>query len=95
MCCSGGSEKVACRRGTVIGILKALLGLSTSVYTSIYEAFLEPHQASFLLLLAIGPSIMGLILAPFINYVPFIQIEPHTKVSLFMNCLQLAMQAPI
>ena len=66
----------------MIGILKALLGLSASVYTSLYVAFLEPHQADFLLLLAIGPSVMALLLAPLINFVPFIQVEPHTKARL-------------
>ncbi|KAK9813424.1 hypothetical protein WJX73_007856 [Symbiochloris irregularis] len=66
-------------RGTVIGILKALLGLSASAYTTIYVAFLEPDAVSFLLLLAIGPSVVALLCVPFINFVPFIQVEPHTK----------------
>lgn len=86
-----------CRRGTVIGILKALLGLSASAYTTVYVAFLEPDERSFLLLLAIAPSAVALICVPFINFVPFIQIEPHTKVSpkcgsgfRHLHCLQAA-----
>lgn len=69
-------------RGTVIGILKALLGLSASAYTTIYVAFMEPDAVKFLLLLAIGPSVVALLSIPFINFVPFIQVEPHTKVGL-------------
>ena len=67
-------------RGTVIGILKAMLGLSASAYTTIYVAFLDPDATSFLLLLAVGPSAVALLCLPFINFVPFIQVEPHTKV---------------
>ena len=64
----------------MIGILKAMLGLSASVYTAVYVAFIDPHQLSFLLLLAIMPSILALLCVIFINIVPFIQSEPHTKV---------------
>jgi hypothetical protein len=67
-------------RGTVIGILKAFLGLSASMYTTIYISFLDPDAVKFLLLLAIGPAATVLLMAVFINYVPYIQVEPHTKV---------------
>lgn len=70
-------------RGTVIGILKAMLGLSASIYIAIYVAFIEPNVQAFLLLLAILPCILAIILAPFINFVPFRQQEPHTKVKNF------------
>lgn len=66
-------------RGTVIGILKAMLGLSASVYTAIYVAFLDPNSIAFLLLLAILPSVLAIFCVLFINRVPFIQSEPHTK----------------
>ncbi|KAK9856798.1 hypothetical protein WJX84_010738, partial [Apatococcus fuscideae] len=66
-------------RGTVIGILKALLGLSASVYTTIYFAFFEPKSIRFLLALAIGPSAIALTFMIFLNHVPYIQVEPHTK----------------
>lgn len=58
-----------------------MLGLSASVYTAIYVAFLDPHSLTFLLLLGILPSLLALVCALFINKVPFIQTEPHTKVN--------------
>lgn len=64
----------------MIGILKAMLGLSASIYTAIYVAFLDPDSVTFLLLLAILPSLLALCCVPFINKVPFIQTELHTKV---------------
>lgn len=66
-------------RGTVIGILKAFLGLSASAYITIYVSFIEPDAIKFLKILAIAPSAVALFASMFINYVPFIQIEPHTK----------------
>lgn len=57
-----------------------MLGLSASIYTAIYVAFLDPDSVTFLLLLAILPSLLALICVPFINKVPFIQTELHTKV---------------
>ena len=65
----------------MIGILKAFLGLSASAYITIYVSFLEPDALRFLLVLAVAPTAVALLASPFINYVPFIQIEPHTKVS--------------
>ena len=64
----------------MIGILKAFLGLSASAYITIYVSFLEPDALRFLLVLAVAPTAVALLSSPFINYVPFIQIEPHTKV---------------
>jgi len=64
----------------VIGILKAFLGLSGSFFTTVYVSFLDPNAISFLLMLAIVPSAIVLACTLFINYVPYIQIEPHTKV---------------
>lgn len=66
-------------RGTVIGILKAFLGLSASAYITIYVSFIEPDAIRFLRILALAPTAVALVSAFFINYVPFIQIEPHTK----------------
>jgi hypothetical protein len=67
-------------RGTVIGILKAFLGLSGSFFTTIYVSFIEPDAVSFLLMLAVIPAAVVLACTFFVNYVPYIQIEPHTKV---------------
>jgi len=58
-----------------------MLGLSASVYTAIYVAFLDPNSVTFLLLLAILPSVLAIFCVLFINKVPFIQSEPHTKVT--------------
>ena len=65
----------------MIGVLKSFLGLSGSFFTTIYVSFLEPDAASFLLLLAIIPSAIVLTCTLVINFVPYIQVEPHTKVS--------------
>lgn len=67
-------------RGTVIGILKAFLGLSASAYITIYVSFIEPDAIKFLKILALAPTAVALFSSLFINYVPFIQVEPHTKV---------------
>jgi MFS family permease len=66
-------------RGTVIGILKAFLGLSASAYITIYVSFIEPDAIKFLKILALAPTAVALFSSLFINYVPFIQVEPHTK----------------
>ena len=86
-------KRLPCR-GTVIGILKALLGLSASAYTTVYVAFLEPDASKFLLLLAIGPSAVALLCVPFVNFVPFIQVEPHTKVCFRSLMLPLHVAQP-
>ena len=67
-------------RGTVIGVLKAFLGLSGSFFTTIYVSFLDPDAVAFLLMLAAVPGAIVLACTLFINYVPYIQVEPHTKV---------------
>ncbi|KAK9916344.1 hypothetical protein WJX75_001567 [Coccomyxa subellipsoidea] len=66
-------------RGTVIGILKAFLGLSGSFFTTVYVSFLDPDAVSFLMMLAVVPSAIVLTCLCFVNYVPYIQVEPHTK----------------
>lgn len=72
-------------RGTVIGILKAFLGLSASAYITIYVSFIEPDAIKFLKILALAPTAVALFASVFINFVPFIQIEPHTKVVAELN----------
>jgi hypothetical protein len=39
-------------RGFVVGILKSFLGMSASIYTTVYIAFFAPDAITFLLLLA-------------------------------------------
>ncbi len=73
----------------MIGILKAFLGLSASAYITIYVSFLEPDALRFLLVLAVAPTAVALLASPFINYVPFIQIEPHTKVCVISSMFKI------
>ena len=56
-------------RGTVIGILKAFLGLSASAYVTLYVSFLDPNAIAFVLMLGILPALLCLLCTPFINYV--------------------------
>lgn len=52
------------------GVLKSLVGLSASVYTSIHVAAFRPDALSFLLLIAIAPTVLGLCAMPFFNALP-------------------------
>jgi hypothetical protein len=52
------------------GVLKSLVGLSASMYTSIYAAAFRPDALSFLLAIAIAPVALGLCALPFFNAVP-------------------------
>lgn len=52
------------------GVLKSLVGLSASVYTSIYVAAFRPDALSFLLLIAVAPTALGLCAMPFFNALP-------------------------
>lgn len=57
-------------RGTVIGILKSFLGLSASIYSSIYITTFAPDAVAFLRFLAIVPPLVVLCAGFFINFVP-------------------------
>mmetsp|Transcript_38439 Transcript_38439/g.85607 ORF Transcript_38439/g.85607 Transcript_38439/m.85607 type:complete len:742 (-) Transcript_38439:454-2679(-) len=57
-------------RGTVVGILKAFLGLSATIYTAIYVAGFQPDTVRFVLFLALMPGGLTLALSVFINRVP-------------------------
>ncbi|EIE19129.1 Nodulin-like-domain-containing protein [Coccomyxa subellipsoidea C-169] len=57
-------------RGTVVGVLKSLVGLSASVYTSMYVAAFRPDALSFLLLIAVAPTALGLCAMPLFNALP-------------------------
>ncbi|KAF8069613.1 Dclre1a [Scenedesmus sp. PABB004] len=60
-------------RGFVVGVLKSFLGLSSSLYTSIYMAYFEPDAAAFLLMLALVPSAVTGVLSFCLNHVPFVE----------------------
>ena len=55
------------------GCLKALTGLSASVYAIIYGVTLAPDALNFILFIALLMPCAGLLSFPFINAVPFRQ----------------------
>lgn len=48
-------------------MLKALVGLSASIFTTIYVAAFRPDAISFLLFIAVGPAFLGLLAMPFLD----------------------------
>jgi hypothetical protein len=60
-------------RGFVVGVLKSFLGLSSSIYTTVYITLFEPDTVQFLLMLALVPSILSILLSFGLNYVPFVE----------------------
>lgn len=54
-------------RGVVVGLLKAMVGLSGAIYAQIYSALLAPNQIAFLLVVAVGPSLIALIAMPLLR----------------------------
>lgn len=91
LACSGGTwSDVSCvatnmrnfpnERGTVVGLMKAYVGLSASIYTTMYYAFFAPNSVAFLPFLAIAPAAIMLLATPFVNIVPFVQqLETHVQ----------------
>eukprot|EP00201_Polytomella_parva_P022951 CAMPEP_0175044902 /NCGR_PEP_ID=MMETSP0052_2-20121109/4089_1 /TAXON_ID=51329 ORGANISM="Polytomella parva, Strain SAG 63-3" /NCGR_SAMPLE_ID=MMETSP0052_2 /ASSEMBLY_ACC=CAM_ASM_000194 /LENGTH=1466 /DNA_ID=CAMNT_0016308301 /DNA_START=145 /DNA_END=4546 /DNA_ORIENTATION=+ len=57
-------------RGPIVGILKAFLGLSASIYSSIYLSAFSPNTVAFLLFISIFPPIATAILSSLVNKVP-------------------------
>lgn len=60
-------------RGTVLGIMKSGVGLSSAVYAAAYTGIFTPRADRFLLFLAIVPTVVGVFCTIFINFVPFVQ----------------------
>ena len=60
-------------RGTVVGIVKAAVGLSASLYTAAYTGFLQPRADLFLIFLALVPVGVIVVSLPLINFVPYVQ----------------------
>ncbi|CAK0787583.1 hypothetical protein CVIRNUC_010805 [Coccomyxa viridis] len=54
-------------RGSVVGVLKALVGMSASMFTTIYVAAFRPDALSFLFFIALGPAVLGLLAVPFLD----------------------------
>lgn len=55
------------QRGTIAGILKCFYGLSSAIFTLLYNAIFQNDPASFLLLVAVGPSVVSLLAVYFIR----------------------------
>lgn len=58
--------------------MKSFLGLSGSLFTSVYTGVFKPHVLSFLLFLAVGPPLIGVVAVLFVNHVPLI-VEPFAE----------------
>ena len=58
-----------------MGSLKGFLGLSATIYTAVYIAIFQPDTITFLLFLALCPSLLALFLVIFINRVPDVYHE--------------------
>eukprot|EP00898_Chlorokybus_atmophyticus_P003265 jgi/Chlat1/393/Chrsp10S01502 len=57
-------------RGVVVGVLKAMLGLGSAVFTQCYRALFAPDVNSFILFLGLVPLAVVSLLVPFVNLVP-------------------------
>lgn len=55
-------------RGSVVGILKGLVGLSGAIFTQLYSAFMAPDQRGFLLVVAIVPVGVVVLTGAFTKY---------------------------
>lgn len=77
-------------RGAVIGILKAFLGLSASMYTTLYMTLCS-QPLEFLRLLATVPPLIALTCSLGVHLVPFRQFEPHSK----SHAFHIAMNATL
>lgn len=61
-------------RGTIVGIMKASVGLSASLYSISYTCGFEPHADQFLLFVAVMPAVIVLFIGiPLMNFVPYVQ----------------------
>eukprot|EP00879_Flechtneria_rotunda_P016105 GHRR01016846.1.p1 GENE.GHRR01016846.1~~GHRR01016846.1.p1 ORF type:complete len:649 (+),score=200.09 GHRR01016846.1:867-2813(+) len=60
-------------RGFVVGVLKSFLGLSSSIYTTLYMTAFEQDAVKFLLMLAFVPPALGIIMSLGLNYVPYVE----------------------
>ena len=62
-------------------MLKSLVGLSASIYTSLYVALLKPDGVSFLLVIALVPAAAGLAAMTVFNAVPCAEAREDDKES--------------
>ena len=64
------------RRGTIVGIVKCITGLSGGMYAQIYTGFLAPRTLSFVLMAAISNLVLNFSMAFFLPVVP---PNPHER----------------
>jgi hypothetical protein len=81
-------------RGAVVGILKAFLGLSASVYTTLYITFCN-SRLEVLQLLAFVPSSIGMVAGIGVNLVPFRMLEKVSKEHAFHIALYATLSLAI
>eukprot|EP00877_Chromochloris_zofingiensis_P001891 jgi/Chrzof1/11702/Cz06g06050.t1 len=65
-------------RGTVVGLLKAFVGVGGSAYACFYVSVLSPDSTSFILWTAILSSTICLLLSSLVNYVSYIEASDAT-----------------
>ena len=66
-------------RGSAVGVMKAAVGLSSSVYTVVHSA-LRLGPSRYLLLMMVVPAVSCVLVLPLVNHVPWIQkseLAPH------------------
>lgn len=69
-------------RGTVVGILKGLVGLSAAIFTQIYTALLTDNASLLLLFLALGPTFVCLCSMLLVRPVPAagnVRVDPEER----------------
>lgn len=56
--------------GTIVGIMKGFLGLSGAILIQVYQAFFKGHPSTFILMLALLPSISSVLLMCLVRVCP-------------------------
>eukprot|EP00873_Tetraselmis_striata_P006611 jgi/Tetstr1/426875/TSEL_017089.t1 len=59
-------------RGTVVGAMKSITGISGAVYVQVYLGFFSPKAIQFLLFLALAPFCICCVTILFLNHVPYV-----------------------
>lgn len=71
-------------RGTVVGLLKAGIGLSGALFACVYSGLYAPARTPFLVFLALAPVLVGALALPVLNTCTFVQTcEMETGVHVF------------
>lgn len=81
-------------RGPVVGILKGFGGLGGAIFTCIYAALYAPDQASFIFMVAVGPTVVAILAMLVIRPLSFEGEDSATQAKKFnfvyVICLLLA-----